>query len=518
MKALRNFSRVFIGLIFIFSGFVKVVDPLGTAYKFTDYFVALNLDFLSGFALTFAVLMSMAELLIGIALTFNLVPKLSTWALTLFMLMFTPLTLWLAVANPISDCGCFGDAFIMTNWETFFKNVVIDIFVVIIFINRNKYTPAYNSFFQWGLGILFAISSLVLSLYCLKNLPIIDFRPYHIGANIQEGMSIPESEKDNKDIIESTFIYEKNGKKEKFTVNNIPDSTWTFVDVKHKVIKEGYKPPIHDFTIEPVYISGISPEPEQNEYVNLYDLEFVYSNNDSIKHFPIDMLPDSSWTFVEIIAPDDLALNYSLIKLTYLNPGGKEELYTIDNIPSSDYVFIDAEYEAVEKDFRLNYGQDITSNVLESDNYVFLLIMTQVENANTKNIKRLNDIAAFCKEKSYDFYCLTSSGEDKIKEFINNNNVNYNFYNTDPITLKTIIRSNPGLLLLKKGTILNKWSHKNLPEINELKDNLAASSISEHEKDNANNIVIIYILSLLLFMSLFHNFYNWMIKNKYIIK
>ncbi|MDR2010493.1 MAG: DoxX family protein [Bacteroidales bacterium] len=518
MKALRNFSRIFVGLIFIYSGFVKIVDPIGFGYKINDYLVALNLEFLSGLALACAVLMTIAELTIGILLTFNLLPKVSAWAAAAFMTVFTPLTLWLAIANPVSDCGCFGDALILTNWETFFKNVIIDVFVIIIFIERKKYKPIYSLPIQWGLGILAGFAGFVLSMYCLYYLPILDFRPYHVGANIQDGMIIPESEKNNVDIIESYFIYEKDGKKEKFTYDNIPaDDSWKFVDAEHKIIKEGYKPPIHDFTIEPIYIPGISPEPVTDTYVNLFDIIFTYSNEEITEDFTIDMLPDNTWKFEGITFEDEI-LDYSHIKLLYLSPEGEEESFQVDGLPSSDYIFLDAEYEFENNNFETKYGEDVAQYILNQDNYVFLLIMTHVEDGKTKNMEKINDIAAFCKSKDYGFYCLTGSGEEKIKQFANEQNTDFNYFNTDPTTLKTIIRSNPGLLLLKKGTVLDKWSHNDLPEIKDLQDNLAAGSISQIEAEKEKNLSLIYILGLFLFMSLFHNIYNWLVKNRFIIK
>ncbi|MDL2262232.1 DoxX family protein [Bacteroidales bacterium OttesenSCG-928-I21] len=517
MKALRNFSRIFIGLIFIYSGFVKVIDPVGFGYKINDYLVALNLDFLSELSLLAAVMMALAELVIGILLTFNLIPKISAWAALLFMTVFTPLTLWLAIANPISDCGCFGDALILTNWQTFFKNVIIDVFVIIIFVQRKKFGPTYSLSTQWGLGITCGLASLALSLYCLYYLPIIDFRPYHIGANIQEGMIIPESEKDNIDVIESTFIYEKDGKIQKFSYESIPsDPSWKFIDAEHKVIKEGYKPPIHDFTIEPLYLPGISPEEEKVD-INLYDMSFTFSKDEKTEEYTIDMLPDNTWQFEDIISEDE-TINPDNIKLLYISPDGYEENFSIHNLPTVDYVFLDAEYKEENKNvnFEIKYGEDITPYILEQENYVFLLISTHVEDASTKNMEHINNIADFCKSKGYGFYCLTSSNEEKIREFANDQNTNFNYFNTDPITLKTIIRSNPGLLLLKKGTILNKWSYNDLPETKELQDNLAASSISKINIKKEKNLWIAYLLGLFLFMSIFHNLYNWLKKNKFI--
>jgi uncharacterized membrane protein YphA (DoxX/SURF4 family) len=503
MKALRNFSRIFVGFIFIFSGFVKVIDPIGYAYKFMEYFEAMHLTFFADGSLVFAILMSIAELVLGIALTFNLLPKISAWAALLFMTFFTPLTLWLAVANPVSDCGCFGDALILTNWETFFKNVIIDVFVVIIFVNRKKYKPAYISLFQWMLGICFAIASYILAIYCLRNLPIIDFRPYHIGANIMEGMSVPESEKNNVDIIESYFIYEKDGVQETFDITSIPDSTWKFVNARHKIIKEGYKPPIHDFTVEPVFVEGHS-QSQQNDYINLFDYTFEFVSDEESNTFSIDELPDNSWEFISVI-PNDI--DPALINIFYLTPDGETETFSITNLPSEDYVFLDAIYENINTNFKFNYGEDIAPQILTSENYAFFLVTTYLEEFNTKYLDKINDIAMFCEEKGYDFYCLTGSGGSKIKEFADKHNPIFNFYNTDPTTLKTIIRSNPGLVLTYKGTILDKWADRNIPSIDNLKSDLMANSITKHQKNNETNINYMYILALLMFMSLFHALY-----------
>jgi len=516
MKALRNFSRVLIGLVFIYSGFVKVVDPLGSAYKFNDYFTAMNLEFLSEMALVFAFLMCAAELLIGIAMLFNLLPKIYSWAALLFMAMFTPVTLWLAAANPVSDCGCFGDALILTNWETFFKNIVIDIFVVIIFLQRKKFQPLYSQFFQWMIGVVFISAVFFLAFYCLNNLPIVDFRPYHIGANISEGMIVPDEEKDNVDVYESVFIYEKNGEQKEFLSENLPDSTWAFVDADHKLVTEGYVPPIHDFTIEPVYLPGISQEPQDEVYVNLFDAEFVYEKDGETESFAVDMLPDSSWNIQEIIYEDDLEVDK--IELVYLTPDGSEAYFTMYDRPDESYIFIDALYQSDAPVNLVPYGEDIGDIVLADSNYFFIMVSTHIENAKTENLDKINNIAAFCEQESYNFYCLTASSEEDIVEFIDTNDPIYDFYNTDPITLKTIVRSNPGLVLLRNGTILNKWSYKNIPEVEELQKDLAGLSITEHKAKSENRLAIIFTLAMFLFMSLFHNLWSWLLKNKYVNK
>lgn len=515
MKFLRNFSRIITGIIFIFSGFVKVIDPLGSAYKFTDYFTALSLDFLIQGALVFAIIMSVAELIIGIALLFNLVPKLASWGLLLFMGFFTPLTLWLAAANPVSDCGCFGDALILTNWQTFYKNLIILAFTIIVFISRKKFKPLYNSFFQWSLGVGFVIVSTFLAIYCIRNLPVIDFRPYHIGANIPEGMLIPQDQKANKDIYESTFIYEKDGKQQEFTPDKLPDTTWKFIDAKHVLLKEGYKPPIHDFTIEPVFVPGYSPEPVDDIYVNLWEAQFIFSKNGETIYCTLDSLPDSSWKFEQ--ADYESELNPDFIILTYLGADGAEKVFNINSLPASEYILLDAEYTpGKQANANLPYGENVTATVLEDTSYYFFAVMTSLRDSNKKFLDRLNKTAQFCNNNGYKFYCLTASNLDEITTFIKQNKPNYQFYNTDPITLKTIIRSSPGLVLVKNGTIINKWAGRNIPNFENFNKELSAFSISEHQNDKDFYKEIIFILSTLLFMSLFHIFYLWLMKNKYI--
>lgn len=516
MKFIRNFSRILVGLIFIYSGFVKVVDPLGSAYKFADYFTAMHLEFLDGAALVFAILMSVAELVIGIALIFNLVPRVVAWGLVLFMGLFTPLTLWLAAANPVSDCGCFGDALILTNWQTFFKNIVIDVFVVIIFWQRKKFKPAYGAFWQWLLGFFFAGLLFWLAFYCLFNLPVVDFRPYHIGANIPEGMIIPDEEKNNVDIYESVFIYEKNDVQKEFSEENLPDSSWAFVDADHRLLKEGYRPPIHDFTIEPLYVPGYSPEPIEETYVNLYDSELVYSKNDVNENFTIESLPDSTWSFVEIIYESEL--DPSLVNLSYLSPNGDEEIFSVYDRPASNYIFLDAVYPVETSGISIPYGEDVTDLVLADENYFFFAVMTHIDDAKPKHLESFNKIAAFCEQESYKFYCLTASTADEVQKFVKENDPVYDFYNTDPITLKTVVRSNPGLVLLKNGTVIDKWSSKNIPDVNDLRKDLLGRSLTIQKASAENKLAIAYALAILLFMALFHICYTWLVQKKYISK
>ena len=177
MKAVRNFSRIIIAPVFIFSGFVKAIDPLGSAYKFSDYFEAFGLDFLSPMALVLAVMLSTTELIIGLSIIMGVLMRVTSWALLIFMSFFTLLTLLIAITNPVSDCGCFGDAIILTNWQTFWKNIVFMVPTLILFYGRKRFRPIGSIGAEWGIVTLFIVTGISLSLYTYRNLPVFDFRP-----------------------------------------------------------------------------------------------------------------------------------------------------------------------------------------------------------------------------------------------------------------------------------------------------------------------------------------------------
>ena len=353
-------ARIIFGLVFLFSGFVKAVDPLGTAYKISDYLEAFSLTSLDFLAFPASLLLIATEFTIGFNILFNVHLKASTWVASLFMLVMTPVTLYLAISNPISDCGCFGDAIVMTNWQTFYKNVVLCIILAIIALLQNHTRPWLSNWGAWIVTLLPILISFGISIYCYNLLPIIDFRPYKIGNNIIEGMQIPEDAPLDK--YETTFFYEKDGIEQAFTLDNYPaeDSTWTFVRQESKLIEQGFVPPIHDFSI-------------------------------------------------------------------------------------------------------ITEDGDITDLVLEDAGYTLLVISHKVEKASTKNIKCVKSTIANAKKAGAKVIWLTSSYSDDIEKFKSEYEINDTFGATDDITLKTIVRSNPGLVLIKDATVIEKWHHNSLP-------------------------------------------------------
>jgi uncharacterized membrane protein YphA (DoxX/SURF4 family) len=353
-------ARIIFGLVFLFSGFVKAVDPLGTAYKISDYLEAFSLTSLDFLAFPASLLLIATEFTIGFNILFNIHLKASTWVASLFMLIMTPVTLYLAISNPISDCGCFGDAIVMTNWQTFYKNVVLCIILAIIALLQSQTRPWLSNFGASIVTLIPILISFGISIYCYNLLPIIDFRPYKIGNNIIEGMQIPEDAPLDK--YETTFFYEKDGVEQAFTLDNYPaeDSTWTFVRQESKLIEQGFVPPIHDFSI-------------------------------------------------------------------------------------------------------ITEDGDITDLILEDAGYTLLVISHKVEKASTKNIKCVKSTIANAKKAGAKVIWLTSSYTDDIDNFKSEYEINDTFGATDDITLKTIVRSNPGLVLIKDATVIEKWHHNSLP-------------------------------------------------------
>ena len=353
-------ARIIFGLVFLFSGFVKAVDPLGTAYKISDYLEAFSLTSLDFLAFPAALILIATEFAIGFNILLNVHLKATTWVAGIFMLVMTPITLYLAISNPISDCGCFGDAIVMTNWQTFYKNVVLCVILAIIALLQNQSRPWLSNMGASIVTLLPILISFGISIYCYNLLPILDFRPYKKGNNIIEGMQIPEDAPLDK--YETTFFYEKDGVEQAFTLDNYPaeDSTWTFVRQESKLIEQGFVPPIHDFSI-------------------------------------------------------------------------------------------------------ITEDGDITDLVLEDAGYTLLVISHKVEKASTKNIKCVKSTIANAKKAGAKVIWLTSSYSDDIEKFKSEYGINDTFGATDDITLKTIVRSNPGLVLIKDATVIEKWHHNSLP-------------------------------------------------------
>ena len=229
--------RFVLGITFIFSGFVKAVDPLGSFYKIQDYLEAFGLSAWVPWivALFFGIGLAGIEFCVGVFLFLGIRRSMASWLALLLMCFMTPLTLYLALADPVSDCGCFGDAVVLTNWETFGKNVVLLVAAVVAFKGRKLILRFISQKSAWMVSMYTLLFIFILSFYCLSRLPIFDFRPYKIGTDMRAAMTVPEGAKS--DVFETTYILEKDGKRQEFTLDNYPDSTWTFVESK-TVLKE----------------------------------------------------------------------------------------------------------------------------------------------------------------------------------------------------------------------------------------------------------------------------------------
>lgn len=251
-KFLIELSRVIVGVTFLFSGFVKAIDPLGFTYKIQDYLINLNLVELFQFALPLAVILVVAEFALGALLLLGLYRKPVTILVALMMIFFTPFTFWVALTNPVEDCGCFGDALVISNWQTFYKNLIIVTGAIVLVVKWKLVTPLFSKQITPFAALFVALFGLLFALHNVYNLPVIDFRPYKKGANIPEQMYI---DPEKADVMETVFIYSKDGVEEVFTEENYPwnDSTWTFVDMETRLVQEGVKPAIEDFALGSIY-------------------------------------------------------------------------------------------------------------------------------------------------------------------------------------------------------------------------------------------------------------------------
>ena len=400
VTVLVNAGRFLLGATFVFSGFVKAIDPIGTQYKLQDYISAVGMGGIVPDIVTLlaSVALSALEFSLGVFVLFAIRRHLVSKILVAFMAVMTLITVWIALFNPVKDCGCFGEALRLTNVQTLLKNIVLLAASVVVAWQPLRMYRFLSRSTQWiaiNYTILFV---LLLSAHCLYHLPLIDFRPYHIGMNIKKGMEIPAGAPQPE--FETTFILQKNGVKKEFTLDNYPDSSWQFVDSKTVQTKEGYVPPIHDFSIQ-----------------------------------------------------------------------------------KAD-------------------GDDITDSVLTAKGYIFLLVSPHLEQADDSNFGDIDLLYEYCQERKIPFYCLTASTKKDIDHWADITGAEYPFCFTDETALKTIIRSNPGLLLLKDGTIIRKWSHNDLPSSSSLNAPLSKLSIgampSTSLGETIMKVVLLFFVPLIL--------------------
>ncbi|MCW3465610.1 BT_3928 family protein [Chitinophaga nivalis] len=248
MKLILNLLRIIVGVLFIFSGLIKANDPLGLSYKMEEFFEVLHLTFLSPYSLAFSVIMNAFEIIAGVAVLVGYRMRIFSGLLLLLILFFTFLTGYALFSGTIRECGCFGDCIKLTAVETFWKDVILLVMILVIFYSRRRIQPLFK-----GVGIVMLLTTVVsfgIQWYTLKHLPFFDCLPYKVGNNIPEKMKLPPGA--TPDVYEMMFIYEKDGVKKEFTADNYPwsDSTWTFVDRKDKLVKKGNaEPAIKDFIL-----------------------------------------------------------------------------------------------------------------------------------------------------------------------------------------------------------------------------------------------------------------------------
>jgi uncharacterized membrane protein YphA (DoxX/SURF4 family)/peroxiredoxin len=248
---ITQFSRIFVGLLFIISGLIKLNDPIGFSYKLAEYFgePVFNMPFLVPLALGLALFLVIVEVVLGVMLLIGYKSKFTIGSLLLMIVFFTFLTFYSAYYDVVKDCGCFGDALHLEPWESFTKDVVLLFFILILFLNQKLVKPLFTKSIQNIITYASSILCMFMAVWVLNHLPIIDFRPFKVGNNIQKGMEIPEGAPQS--VVEMTFIYNVNGVDKEFSTDdlmNLPEGA-TFVDRKDKVITEGYVPPIHDFAM-----------------------------------------------------------------------------------------------------------------------------------------------------------------------------------------------------------------------------------------------------------------------------
>ncbi len=319
-KILVNFCRVLLGLTFMFSGVVKAIDPVGTQIKLSDYLYAFGMGgyMLDSTLLILACLLAGLEILVGAYLLVGAFPKGTSLVVLVMMVLLTPFTLYIALNNPVEECGCFGDALVLTNWETFYKNIFLLLLALLVFIKRKAIVPFVEGRRHWVITLIVTLIAVRFMTSNINSLPVLDFRAYKVGT-----------------------------------------------DLRTEVL-ENRNPAMADFSV------------------------------------------------------------------------------------------MDADMN------------DLTADLLSDSSYTFLLVSAHLENASESNLDLIDDVFDYCGHYGYKIIGLTSSSEDVIKQWTENAGAEIPFLFCDEIPLQTMVRSNPGLILLRNGVIVNKWSDVRIPSDEEL--------------------------------------------------
>ena len=362
MKVLVGVSRIFVGVLFIISGLIKLNDPVGFSFKLGDYFApeVLNLPFLEPYALVIAVLVVILEVLLGVMLIVGYAKKFTLWSLLLMIVFFTFLTFYSAYFNKVTDCGCFGDALKLTPWESFSKDVVLLILILFLYKGSRYIQP----FFSKGVRSISVFISLILclwlGLHVLEHLPVIDFRAYKVGTNITKGMQTPANAP--RAVYQYNWSFDVNGQ-QKTVINRgeDPKIDGTLLGVETSVLQKGYEPPIHDFSIE-------------------------------------------------------------------------------------------------------RDGTDYTTQMLEEEHLLVVIAynLNVAQNEGFIAIKEATDTAL---EKGYTVIGISASSTQETEKLAAKYDLDFKFYFCDMTALKTIIRSNPSIIRLEKGTILQKLHFNDVDQL-----------------------------------------------------
>ena len=356
MRFFVSFSRLLVGSLFIFSGFVKLNDPLGFSYKLEEYFSSgvLDLPALIPYALELAVFLVIFEILLGVALLLGYAVKFTAWCLLLMILFFSFLTFYSAYFNKVTDCGCFGDAIPLNPWESFIKDIILLAFILLLFFNQKRIIPLFHNRSQLPIVVVIAVVCGWFANRVLNHLPLLDFRPYKAGVNISESMAIPQNAPSP--IFEYQWKFEKTDGTQYVIVSNgqYPNTDDKYIGVETTLVKEGYIPPIHDFSIE-------------------------------------------------------------------------------------------------------KNGVDYTDQFLNTEKLI-VVVSYDLEKADKEALEKIDPYLKKAKEKGYQIIGLTASNTQ-------NSVVDVPFYFCDETTLKTIVRSNPGVLKLSNGTIKQKLHYNDIEDL-----------------------------------------------------